>query len=75
MTKKNRDYIDGAHAAEAYYSSQGFASYTRFVRAEDAIKLFLPPVNEAMIQTSTPMPKPRRDWMKGFTDRQKELLR
>jgi hypothetical protein len=36
------------------------------IRAEDAMKLFWPPVNESMTQIQSPYPKPRVEWMKGW---------
>jgi len=66
----NEHYLEGVRAAQSYYRSQGYAAFTRDVRAEDAIKLFLPPVEEMLTQISMPMPKPRRDWIKGFKEEQ-----
>ena len=70
----NSDYLEGVRAARSYYYSQGFAGFTRTVRAEDAIRLFLPPVNEMLTQISSPLPKPRRDWIKGFKEEQINIL-
>ena len=68
------DYLEGVRAAQCYYRSQGFSGFTRNVRAEDAIKLFLPPVVEMMTQISTPLPKPRKDWIKGFKEEQTNIM-
>jgi len=62
----------GYQAAKTYYTSQFHASYTRHVRAEDAAKLFLPPVAEMLVQMETPLPKPRQEWIAGFKQYQKE---
>lgn len=70
----DKDYLQGVRAAQVYYHSQGYRGYTRTVRAEDAIKLFLPPVNEMMTQIQTPLPKPRKDWIKGFKEEQTAIL-
>lgn len=70
----NDHYLEGVRAAKTYYNSQGFAGYTRDIRAEDAIKLFLPPVIEMMTQISMPLPKPRKDWIKGFREEQAAIL-
>jgi len=70
----NEHYLEGVRAAQSYYRSQGFGGFTRNVRAEDAIKLFLPPVAEMMTQISMPLPKPRKDWIKGFTEEQSNIL-
>ena len=70
----NEHYLEGVRAAQSYYNGQGYQGYTRNVRAEDAIKLFLPPVVEALVQYVTPMPEPRKDWMKGFKEEQAAIL-
>ena len=70
----DEDYLAGVRAAQNYYHSQGFSSYTRNVRAEDAIKLYLPPVKEMLTQISSPLPKPRKDWIKGFKEEQANIL-
>ena len=70
----NEHYLQGVRDAQCYYRSQGFGGFTRNVRAEDAIKLFLPPVKEMMTQISTPLPKPRKDWIRGFKEEQSSIL-
>ena len=70
----NEHYFEGVRACQSYYNSQGFAGLSRYVRAEEAIKLFMPPVNEQLIQVSTPLPKPRRDWIKGFKEEQANII-
>ena len=70
----NEHYLEGVRAAQSYYRSHVFAGFTRAIRAEDAIKLFLPPVNEMLVQISSPLPKPRRDWIKGFKEEQINIL-
>ena len=67
------DYEKGKQAAVSYYGSQGFAGYTRNIRPEDAIKLYIKPVNEMNVQMPTPLPKPRADWIKGFREQQTEI--
>ena len=70
----NEHYLEGVRAAQSYYTSQGFAGYTRHIRAEDAARLYLPPLTEQMIMVSTPLPKPRRDWLRGFKEEQTNIL-
>lgn len=70
----NEHYLEGVRAAQAYYGSQGFSNLTRTIRAEDAIKLFWPPVEEYLTQVSSPLPKPRKDWIKGFKEEQINIL-
>lgn len=72
--KNNQDYDDGVAACKNYYKGQGFSGYTVNVRAEDAIKLYLPPVVEYMTQVSSPLPKARKDWIKGFKNEQINYL-
>lgn len=70
----SESYIQGRQSCVFYYNSQGYASLTRYVRPEDAIKLFLPSPPESMTQVATPLPKARQDWIKGFRDQQAEIL-
>ena len=74
MSIANKDYLAGVRAAQAYYNSQVFAGYTKDIKAEDAIKLFLSPVKEMLTQISMPLPKPRKDWIKGFKEEQVSIL-
>ena len=72
-TMSNEHYFDGIRAAQNYHKYHGYG-YIKNIRAEDAIKLFLPPVNEMLTQISTPLPKPRKDWIKGFKEEQFNIL-
>ena len=68
------DYFEeGRKACRTYYASQAFAGLTRSIKAEDAIKLFWPPVDEMQIMVSTPLPKPRQKWIAGFKKEQAEI--
>ena len=64
--RETNHYEQGQHDAIAYYSSPSFAQFTRDVKAEDAIKLFLPVPRESLSQMATPYPKPIQDWLDGF---------
>ena len=68
------DKEEGARAADAYYNGQAYGALTRNIKAEDAIKLFLPPVNEMMVQYVAPLPKDRKDWLAGFKEEQTKIL-
>ena len=70
----NEHYLEGVRCARAFYYSGHYGGLDQNIRAEDAIKLFLPPVNEAMNLFQTPMPKPRKDWIKGFKEEQAAIL-
>jgi hypothetical protein len=61
-------YLIGKHAHEAYYNSQAYSSLSRFIAAEDAVKLFLPNTEESMTQMVMPLPKSKRDWIAGWKD-------
>jgi len=74
MKDNNKDYMEGVRAAQSYFNGQGYAGYTRNIRAEDAIKLFLPPVVEMMTQISMPLPKPRKDWLRGFNEEKAAII-
>ena len=66
------DYEEGQYCAECYFNSKVFASFIRDITGADAIKLYRPPVTESLMMVSTPMPKDRADWIKGFDDWMKE---
>lgn len=68
------DYEEGQNAAWQYHNLPAFASFSRDVDGSEAIKLFKPPVNESMVMVSTPIPKNRADWIKGFNDWKKENM-
>lgn len=70
----NEHYLQGVRDCQSYYRSPHFVGYTRDIRAEDAIKLFLPPVQEYMTQVQSPLPKLRKDWIKGFKEEQAAIL-
>lgn len=67
-------FEQGQKACREYYASQAFAGLTRGVKAEEAIKLFLPPVDEQLIQVAMPLPKPRQKWLAGFRKEQITVL-
>jgi len=68
------DYLEGARACQVFYKSKQFAGFTRPIHAEDAAKLFLPPITEYLTQVTSPLPKPRKDWIKGFREEQINIL-
>ena len=75
MSVDTENYFEqGQKQCREYYASQAFAGLTRNIKAEDAIKLFWPPVDEMLIMVSTPLPKPRQKWIAGFKKQQVELL-
>ena len=63
-------YEQGRTDARGYYKSQALTSLTEFVTAEDAMKLYWPPVEESMMMVSMPLPKPRQKWIAGFKKEQ-----
>ena len=69
----NEDYMQGVRAAQGYHNSHGHG-YVKHIRGDDAIKMYLPPVEEYLTQVASPMPKPRKDWIKGFDEEQAAIL-
>jgi len=69
----NDDYLNGVRAAQSYHKAHGYG-YCKNIRAEDAIKMYWPPIEEQMVQYSSPLPKPRQDWIKGFKEEQAAIL-
>ena len=65
--------MDGVRAAQNYYSAHGYG-FAKYVKAEDVIKMYLPPVVEHLTQISSPLPKPRKDWIRGFREEQVNIL-
>jgi len=74
MSKPNEHYLEGVRSAQVFYHSKYYSGLDRNLRAEDAIKLFLPPVVEFLVQTESPLPKPRKDWLKGYKEEQASIL-
>ena len=68
------DYEQGQADCKKYYEGQAYQSLTRYVRAEDAMRLFWPPVNEMLVQYVAPLPQERKDWIAGFKDAQTHYL-
>lgn len=64
------NYQAGARAAMAVYNSPNYAWITKPMNPRDAMRLFLPPVNEMRMEMQMPLPQDRQDWMKGFEEEQ-----
>lgn len=71
MSDETVYHRQGREAARGFSNSQAFASLSRFITAKEAIRAFLPPVEEQAVQFYTPLPAPRREWLEGF---EKELI-
>jgi len=74
MNAETNYFEEGRKDAIAFYSSECFAGFNRNISAEDAMKLFLPALQESMTQISTPYPKPRQKWLAGFRKGQSDCL-
>jgi hypothetical protein len=74
MSKPSPYFDQGKQNCTEYYNSHGFSSLTRNIRAEDAMRLFWPPVEEAMIMIERPLDKNRSEWLKGWKTQFKEIL-
>lgn len=64
----------GAAAFRSIVNSPSLHWVSKTVRAEDAMRLFLPPVIETAMGISTPLPKARQEWIKGFKKEQNDYL-
>lgn len=69
----NKDFEQGKKDCESFYRSPHFAWITRYVNPRDAMKLFWPSIQEFKTEISSPLPKPRQDWLKGFKEKQVEI--
>ncbi len=74
MNKEIDYFIKGKEDARAYYSSQALAGFTKYIKPEDAIRIYWPPVEESMMMVSSPLPKPRQKWIAGFRKEQLIIL-
>lgn len=74
MTNISDYFKEGQRAATYYYRVYYPAGYIRDANPELVIKLFLPPVEEQLMQISTPLPKNRKKWISGFKKEQITIL-
>ena len=51
-----------------FVKSQGYGSLSRDISAKDAMKVFLPPIANNLMQLSRPLPKDYQDWVNGWED-------
>ena len=63
-------FEQGVEACKQYYTSPNFAGFIRNITPELAMGLFLPPVEEQLVQMVMPLPKPRQKWLAGFKKEQ-----
>lgn len=60
------NFEQGQRDRIAWDTSPQFAQFSRATAVRDIMRLFLPPVPEDAMQVSCPLPKPYRDWIRGF---------
>jgi len=65
-------YQQGRQDCQGFIKSQGYMGLSRNILAKDAMKVFLPPVPQDMMQVQRPLPKPYADWVKGWKDAKAE---
>lgn len=65
-------YQAGRDAYAAWATSPACAQFSRDTPAAVAARFFLPPVDEANMQMSRPLPADRADWLRGFEDARAE---
>lgn len=71
----DKDYLEGVRAAQEFYNCVHFAWVSKPIKPEDAVKFFLPGVEEMKIEMVMPLPKPRQQWLEGFKEEQENILR
>ena len=74
MTNTTDYFKDGQQAAIYYYRVYFPAGYILDANPELVIRLFLPPVEEQLMQIATPLPKNRQKWIAGFKKEQTTIL-
>ena len=74
MEKPSKYFKQGIIDCKGYYNDPGFAGLVRGIRPEDAIKLFFPPAEEAMMMISRPLDKDRVDWIAGWKQQFNDML-
>ena len=67
-------YKEGMKAAIQLYGSKHYQYISKPVRPEDAMKVFLPPIPQTLMQIPTPVPADREQWLRGFREEQETIL-
>lgn len=67
-------FEQGRRNAREYYGAQAFSGLTRYIEPEVAIRLFLPPEKEELLQIVRPISKHRQKWLAGFRKEQTTIL-
>jgi len=68
MTDKLDMYEEGRQARQGFITSQGYMGLSRNITAKDAMKVFLPPVPQDMMQVQRPLPAGNKKWINGWED-------
>ena len=66
------DFVAGRRARRAFVTSVLYAAYDNALPPEEAMKLFLPPVSESLVQIARPLPQDRQDWIRGWEEERAE---
>jgi len=64
-------HITGTEAFNAVITSPNYPGHMVTAKAEQMIKVFLPPVEEYMSLMATPLPKPRQEWLNEYKTAQR----
>lgn len=67
-------YECGREAFDCLITSKHYTFIKYPVDADVAVKIFFPPVKEMNTMISSPLPRDRQQWMKGFKERQEEYF-
>jgi len=68
MSEETDAQCQGRKDFRAYRSSPSYSGIQNAfdIDAKDIMKLFWPPVKESMSQVQSPLPKDRREWLRGW---------
>jgi len=61
-------FEQGKQDRQAWDNSPQYAQFDRATPVRDIMRLFLPPVPEDTMQVARPLPKPYREWLRGFNE-------
>lgn len=67
-------FESGVQCAKQFYTQKIYAQFDYEIKPELAAKIFLPNVEETMIEMQMPLPKGRQEWLRGFKQEQERIL-
>lgn len=68
------NYEEGRKARKGYVVSQHYAGLSNNITPDTAMKIFLPPIINDKMEIQRPLPKDRKEWVRGWNDEVAEEL-